>query len=249
MTDTTTPADLTSQYTERLTEDLEHNTSEQERLTAEISAMEERLAALKRDHTILLNMQQALGVTVAPTAPKDAAAVPSPRKKPAREPAKRKRTRAAATTATSGGSADAGAGKTGADAGKKTANAEEKKSTQNKKSAPKATQKPAQKSARKSATKPAAKPVQPTLVELVRAHLEQQGEPRSAAEITTALDKEHPGRAVKTTVVRTTLENLVAKNAAQRSKQGSSVFYTALTPSASTTTATTGKQGDKDKAE
>ncbi|MFV5997980.1 hypothetical protein ACNPQM_37810, partial [Streptomyces sp. NPDC056231] len=42
-----------------------------------------------------------------------------------------------------------------------------------------------------------------------------------------ALAQAHPDRGVKTTVVRTTLEGLVAKSQAQRTKQGSSVFYTA----------------------
>jgi len=54
-----------------------------------------------------------------------------------------------------------------------------------------------------------------------------QSEPRSAAEITTALGQQYPERTVKTTVVRTTLEGLVARNQAQRTKQGASVFYTA----------------------
>ncbi|CAM5631285.1 Regulatory protein OS=Streptomyces alboniger OX=132473 GN=CP975_01000 PE=4 SV=1 [Streptomyces alboniger] len=77
------------------------------------------------------------------------------------------------------------------------------------------------------ATATAAKTPQPTLVELIRRHLADQSEPRSAAEIATTLGQAHPDRAIKTTVVRTTLENLVAKNHAQRTKQGSSVFYTA----------------------
>lgn len=67
----------------------------------------------------------------------------------------------------------------------------------------------------------------PTLVELVREHLEGQSEPRSAAKIAAALGQRHPEHNVKTTVVRTTLEGLVARNQAQRSKQGKSVFYTA----------------------
>ncbi|MER6979544.1 hypothetical protein [Streptomyces carpinensis] len=66
----------------------------------------------------------------------------------------------------------------------------------------------------------------PTLVEIVRDYLTAQREPRSAAEITTELGQRHPERTIKTTVVRTTLEGLVAKNQAQRSKQGTSVFYT-----------------------
>ncbi|MCX4853263.1 hypothetical protein [Streptomyces canus] len=65
-----------------------------------------------------------------------------------------------------------------------------------------------------------------TLVDLVREHLADQREPRSAAEISTALDRQHPERTIKATVVRTTLEGLVARNQAQRTKQGTSVFYT-----------------------
>jgi hypothetical protein len=77
--------------------------------------------------------------------------------------------------------------------------------------------------AKDTAAKAAAKP---TLVELVRSHLAEQNEPRSAAEVTSALGKSHPERGIKTTVVRTALEGLVARNLAQRTKQGSSVFYT-----------------------
>ncbi|GGJ28153.1 BlaI/MecI/CopY family transcriptional regulator [Streptomyces brasiliensis] len=72
-----------------------------------------------------------------------------------------------------------------------------------------------------------AEAAQPTLVELVGRHLAQESEPRSAAEITSALTEAHPERNVKTTVVRTTVENLVAKGLVERSKQGKSVFYAA----------------------
>ncbi|MEV7737842.1 hypothetical protein AB0O75_38215 [Streptomyces sp. NPDC088921] len=86
---------------------------------------------------------------------------------------------------------------------------------------------PARKRNKKStAAAPAAQSAQPTLVDLVREHLTGQSEPRSAAEITTALEQLHPERTVKTTVVRTTLAGLVAKNQAQRTKQGKSVYYT-----------------------
>ncbi len=81
--------------------------------------------------------------------------------------------------------------------------------------------------AKPAAKKAAAAPTaQPTLVELVRRHLADQQEPRSAAEVAEALEKAHPDRAIQTKVIRTTLENLVARNNAQRTKQGSSVFYT-----------------------
>ncbi|MFG2025659.1 BlaI/MecI/CopY family transcriptional regulator [Streptomyces sp. NPDC048825] len=68
---------------------------------------------------------------------------------------------------------------------------------------------------------------QPTLVELIRNHLGQQSEPRSSAEISTALAQAHPDRDIKPKVVRTTVEGLVAKGHVRRTKQGSSVYYTA----------------------
>ncbi|MWA07803.1 BlaI/MecI/CopY family transcriptional regulator [Streptomyces sp. BA2] len=81
-----------------------------------------------------------------------------------------------------------------------------------------------------AAKKPAETAAGPTLVQLIGNHLGRQNEPRSAAEITTALAQDHPDRTIKTTVVRTTVEGLVAKGRAQRTKQGSSVFYTAAAP-------------------
>ncbi|MGA5317156.1 hypothetical protein ACPCTK_24030 [Streptomyces pseudogriseolus] len=106
---------------------------------------------------------------------------------------------------------------------------------------PKAARKPAtsasapagKASAAKAPRKASAKAAQPDrgdapkLVDLVRGHLAEQKEPRSAAEIAAALGQAHPGRTVKVTVIRSTLEGLVARNQAQRSKQGTSVFYTA----------------------
>ncbi|CDR18132.1 BlaI/MecI/CopY family transcriptional regulator [Streptomyces iranensis] len=107
---------------------------------------------------------------------------------------------------------------------KKTAASKADKQPQAKKSTTPARKQSRKKNAPEASAVPSA---QPTLVDLVREHLTGQSEPRSAAEITAALDEQHPERNVKTTVVRTTLENLVAKNQAQRTKQGASVFYTA----------------------
>ncbi|MFF7373308.1 hypothetical protein [Streptomyces tricolor] len=183
--------ELASQYVSQVTNDLEHNLKEQERITAEIAALQEQLATLQHDHAILLSMQQALGIA----APAGSVVVPSPRKK-------------------SGGARRTDAKKP------------EAKKPETKKPAAK---RPAVKKA--TAKKPAARkgtsePAQPTLIELVRRHLEEQREPRSAAEVTEALGRAHPERGIQTKVVRTTLENLVARNGAQRTKQGSSVFYT-----------------------
>ena len=95
--------------------------------------------------------------------------------------------------------------------------------TSAKKTAPK---KPTAKASSAKAPNAAAKP---TLVDLIRGHLEQQSELHSATEITSALAQAHSDRSIKVTVVRNTLEALVAKSHAHRTKQGASVFYTAAT--------------------
>ncbi|WP_033328372.1 BlaI/MecI/CopY family transcriptional regulator [Streptomyces yerevanensis] len=103
------------------------------------------------------------------------------------------------------------------------ASAETKPARQKKSAAPKS-RKTAAKSPETKASAPAAKP---TLVELIRTYLGQQSEPRSAAEISTALAQARPDRDIKPKVVRTTVEGLVAKGHVHRTKQGASVFYTA----------------------
>ncbi|MBA4865989.1 BlaI/MecI/CopY family transcriptional regulator [Streptomyces sp. PSKA54] len=91
-----------------------------------------------------------------------------------------------------------------------------------------ATKPKAKKTAAKAAeSKAATAAAAPTLVELIRNHLGQQSAPRSAANIATALAEAHPDRTIKATVVRTTVEGLVAKGVAERVKRGASVFYTA----------------------
>ncbi|MFK0279428.1 hypothetical protein ACIQVL_03000 [Streptomyces sp. NPDC090499] len=70
----------------------------------------------------------------------------------------------------------------------------------------------------------------PSLVEAVLAYLAGQREPRSATDVAEAIRAAQPGRTIKTTVIRTTLENLVARNRARRTKQGRAVFYTLSSP-------------------
>ncbi|WP_030574294.1 BlaI/MecI/CopY family transcriptional regulator [Streptomyces aureocirculatus] len=84
---------------------------------------------------------------------------------------------------------------------------------------------------------PAQRSTGPTLVELIHGHLVQQREPRSISEVTEALAKTHPDRGIKPTVVRTTMENLVAKGRTERRKQGTAVFYSAPEPSTPTVSA------------
>ncbi|MGW5061748.1 hypothetical protein ACWEQ2_31230 [Streptomyces sp. NPDC004096] len=215
---TTAAAGLSSQYAAQVTSDLERNVKEQERISTDIAALQQELASLQTDHSVLVNVQQALGITSAPVQPAvtpEATTVPAPREKASAEPGTGKRARAKKTDAP--------------DTDKKPA--AQKPAA---KAAPKAAAKSAAKAATKTGSKTAgkvetAKAALPTLVELIRRHLTEQSEPRSAAEVTTALDQAHPERGIKTTVVRTTLENLVARTQAHRTKQGSSVYYTAPT--------------------
>ncbi|MGW6543464.1 hypothetical protein ACWGBH_11545 [Streptomyces massasporeus] len=237
MSETTTPAtELASQYIAQVTGDLDANVKEQERVNAEIASLQEQLAALQRDHGVLVSMHQALGVTAPPTeSASDAAGavVPSPRRKkdgaPAdgkhkahkstAAPAKRAARKSAAKT--TGSAKSAGATKTAAGAAKSAGTTRTGGTTKTA---------AATKSAGTTKTSAgAAKSGEPTLVELIRRHLAAQKEPRSAAEISTALGQAHPHRDIAAKVVRVTLEGLVAKSQAERSKQGRSVFYTAPT--------------------
>ncbi|MFE7440914.1 hypothetical protein ACFU7X_10680 [Streptomyces chartreusis] len=189
---TASTTELTSQYVAQVTGDLERNVKEQERISAEIASLQEQLAAVQHDHTVLVNVQQALGLTQAPAQPaaeSEGAAAPSPQEK------------------------------TGAARGRKQ---KARKSTAAPKKA--ASKMPTATSAE------AAKAAQPTLVELIRRHLLELKEPRSAAEISAALGQAHPERQFADKVVRVTLEGLVAKSQAERTKQGRSVFYTAPKP-------------------
>ncbi|MFI2410737.1 hypothetical protein [Streptomyces sp. NPDC018947] len=174
------------------------------------------------------------GTSTADALPADGSVqVPAPRGGAATEtsaPAKRRRSRktaassrrAAASKTSSGAAAKAPAKPAAKQASKPASKPAAKQAS---KPASKAPAKTTGKTAGKTAAKKA--PAQPTLVELVRGHLGEQKEPRSAAEVAAALGQAHPERPVKTTVVRTTLEGLVARNQAQRSKQGTSVYYTA----------------------
>ncbi|WP_432166132.1 hypothetical protein [Streptomyces sp. bgisy031] len=186
---------VTSQYATQVAQDLELNAKEQERIGAELSALQAQLVVLQDDQSVLHSIQKTLGSrpASAPSTPEPSTSLP--------QQASGKNTttrRAPSKTAAKAPSAK-----------KTTAQAKKDKT---------------QRAELKSATASA----QPTLIALIRTHLDQQKEPRSAAEVTSALAEAHPQRKIKSTVVRTTLENLVAKSQAQRSKQGASVLYTSV---------------------
>ncbi|MFF4259274.1 BlaI/MecI/CopY family transcriptional regulator [Streptomyces sp. NPDC001663] len=210
---TSASTELTSQYAAQVTGDLERNLKEQERVSGEIATLQHQLATLQHDHTVLVNMQQALGITptaAQPTAAPDQATEPAPRRKGASR-------------------------------------------TSTKSPAKKAAAAPGRARARKPATGQSqavtSTPTQTSLIELIRHHLTEHDEPRSSGEIAAALGQAHPERGIKTTVVRTTLENLVAKGQAQRTKQGRSVYYTAPdTPQPTPTTTSEPQPQDAEAA-
>ncbi|UDM04819.1 hypothetical protein [Streptomyces longhuiensis] len=195
-----TVTSVTSQYATQVAQDLDLNTKEQERISAELSALQAQLRILQDDQNVLQSIQKTLGnrPASAPTTPKPSTPLPqqasgktTTRRAPSKTAAKAPRT-------------------------KRTTVQAKKDKTQVVES--------------KAATSSA----QPTLIALIRTHLDQQKEPRSTAEVASTLAEAHPQRTIKPTVVRTTLENLVAKSQAHRSKQGASVLYTSVAVQAPT---------------
>lgn len=224
------PDGIKQQYAFKVAADLEHNTKEQERIGAEVTALEERLRALRRDHTLLVGVQQALGEENAavpvPQEVSGTAALPKPRPAAA-EPKQQARGRKTATTKVPATKVPATKATTLKRAAAKTTAAKSgKNSAKSTAVTADAEPKPAA-TAKKTDDKADAKAAGPTLVSLVREVLGRQSEPRSAAEISAAVAEARPDRTIKPTVVRTTVEGLVAKGQARRTKQGTSVFYAA----------------------
>ncbi|MFE3993761.1 hypothetical protein ACFXPW_19060 [Streptomyces goshikiensis] len=200
---------LKSQYADKVTADLELNTAEQERIRDEIASLQERLTALEQDHELLIGMRAALGDTLA--------VVPGPRadkKTPTSASAKGRKTAASPTTATAAKKAP-----NKASANKPAA----KKATPAKATPAKAT--PAKATAKKAGT---SGETRAPLTGLIHQHLSAQKEPKTAGEITQALAAAHPERLLNGNLVRTTTERLVARALVERSKQGSTVYYTAV---------------------
>lgn len=238
-------ADLKAQYLAQVEADLERNTKEKERVAADLAALQEQLTVLEQDQELLVGVQQTLvGAAASAAAPvaesaQDAAGTAG--EAPADAPVEAPADAPAAVVPR--------ARKPKAAAGKPKAAARTAKPVQAKAATAKpAPAKPAQvkkgkaaKSGAGAAAKDAASTTR-TLVELVTAHLTGQGEPRSAAEVGTSLTQAHPGRKIQTTVVRNTLEALVAKGQALRSKQGRSVYYSSPEVSAAPESAAAAKE-------
>ncbi|MFD5539853.1 hypothetical protein ACFWIJ_19065 [Streptomyces sp. NPDC127079] len=261
--------ELASQYGERIQRDLDLNAAEQERLGAEIAALEGQLRELRENRVVLERLRQALAPQAGATAP-DAAegavaheaneadeadqvdesasssegveptgASGSDRSADAPASASAGDAKAAEVTvavvprqktgSASSGAADSGSGKASSGTTGR-GKAGSGKAGPRKASPRKASSRKAKTEEATPAEAPAAEATpaeaKPSLVDAVRTYLAQQREPRSAVEVAEAIRSGQPGRTIKTTVIRTTLESLVARNLAQRSKQGRSVFYT-----------------------
>ncbi|MFG2518332.1 hypothetical protein [Streptomyces sp. NPDC048527] len=189
---------LKSQYSAQVEADIERNAKEQERVAAELAALQEQLQTLDHDRTLLVGMREALSTqgaaAVAGEAPVTPQAAPPVELPKARKPK-----------------------------GESAAPKQRAKKADGKKAATKKAPSVAQPRT----------PGSPTLRELVLNLITASTEPRSAAEVTTTLAETHPERKAGGTVVRNTLESLVARGQAERTKQNKSVFYTAI-PAAAT---------------
>ncbi|WEV29528.1 BlaI/MecI/CopY family transcriptional regulator [Streptomyces sp. 71268] len=80
---------------------------------------------------------------------------------------------------------------------------------------------------KKSAAAKVAAPARGQRGQTIVEYLAEHGEPRSATEVTNALQERHTDQEWSRAGVRESLEHLVSKNQAQRTTQGRSVFYSA----------------------
>ncbi|WP_308343623.1 hypothetical protein [Streptomyces sp. MK37H] len=193
---------LKSQYAAQINTDLERNSADHERLSAEITALQQQLLVLEKNRALLLGMRQSLGDEATGDVPEN--------------------------TDVSGSDDGASGARKSAD---RSTTDNPKKKTDTTSGKRKGTE------SGRSRTKRVREAGVPTLRDLIRDDLAQHAEPRSAAEVTAALTQALPDREVKATVVRSTLESLVAKGEAHRTKQQRSVFYSVAAPDAAAGTA------------
>ncbi|MFJ7969010.1 hypothetical protein [Streptomyces sp. NPDC096324] len=192
------PADLPIQdrYAQQLATDLEANRAQQ-------ALLAERLQHLRADEAFLVGLQSSVPARQdTPDVTDTAAPVPP-----------------AAQDATAVPSPRIAAASASDQSAKKAVPRRAAKKTAVKKTAEKVPKKTAEKAPQPTSG-------QPPLGALLQQILADQSEPRTAAELVIALEQEHPERVRDVNTVRNTVERLVAKSFAERSKQGSTVYYT-----------------------
>ncbi|WTN39999.1 hypothetical protein OHB00_15180 [Streptomyces sp. NBC_00631] len=205
--------ELASEYSARIAQDLELNAEKQDRLATEIAALEEQLRAVRENRVVLERLQQALTPQATASVPATAASAPG-----TAEPAEANEAVEAAVPHQ----------RTEPAPNRRAAAKPNRRASAKPSAAKPSAAKPS--AAKPSAAKPSAAETKPSLVEAVNTYLAQQQEPVSATDVAEAIRAGQPGRTIKTTVIRTTLENLVARNRARRTKQGRAVFYTLSAP-------------------
>jgi hypothetical protein len=261
---------------QRFADELTANRAEQEELTGQITALQQRLDQLRADEAWLTQAQSSLPTTGEPADGASGSVAETPPAAPVEQvekvadapqtvPAQRqgqtakKATRAKKPAATKSAAKKPAAKKPVA-AKKASPKAPVKKTA--KKTAP-AVKKPAAKkwaaeqaaSPKAAAAKaPAAKAAAggPPLWELLLGVLRKTpGQPLVAREVSEQLAKDHPDRATSAQTVRNGLQTLVTKNLAEKTRQQGNVMYTAHTdtPAATATPSPAGDEpaGDKDK--
>lgn len=243
-----------SEYAQRLVDTLEANRREQADITSQMTRLQNRLNQLRVHESWLAETVQAVlpgadaPAEIEPAAgesdaspvageeqpgsdgstpPPAETAAEAPRAVPPPRQADQADTPAPPSGQESGSKAKSPAKKTTA---KKTTAKKTTKETAAKKSAAKKTTAKETTSAEEAtaAKGTAKKPDEPPLHQLILALLlKTPGEPRQAREVFDDLSARHPGRAASVQVVRNNLEALANKNTIEKSKQGSSVMYTA----------------------
>ncbi|MGW1894030.1 hypothetical protein ACWCP6_27830 [Streptomyces sp. NPDC002004] len=227
MADEPASISIQNRYAPQFAADLEKNLAEQEELRTRLEQLRSEEAWLRSVQGTLPAEGAGPAATAQPSAgpasataqetsaPAKEAPVPQPRQEETSSPATpakktgRARKSAAAKTTT------ATAAKT---APKKTAKRA-------------AVQKTAAKKTEASAKKTMGTTGEPPLGTILLSILESTtGEPRTAGEVTSDLEKAFPARARDVNTVRNTLERLVAKSRIERSKQGSTVYYSVPQP-------------------
>ncbi|MFE2103626.1 BlaI/MecI/CopY family transcriptional regulator [Streptomyces sp. NPDC059468] len=209
------PDTIQDRYAFQFAADLEKNVTEQQELQARLDRLRTEEEWLRGALGSLPDAQVQEGAAdaaqlsaQAPAAPEEAP-VPQPRQEEAAPAGQAARTRKGTVK------------KTAKAAKKTTAKAPVKEAT---------AKEPVKKTAKKAAAKKtAAGSGEPTLGDLLLSILAKQpSEPRTAGEVAGALEQAFPERARDINTVRNTLERLVAKSRVERTKQGSTVYYTAV---------------------
>ncbi|MFJ5817349.1 hypothetical protein ACIQGT_26145 [Streptomyces sp. NPDC093108] len=267
---------IQNKYAQQYADDLAANRKEQGDITTQITGLQERLEQLKVEESWLDQAQGSLPVTAAPNEPHAAAVaeeppaakpgqpessapagaitdapttVPQPRqdqsvkveksKVPAKKAAAAKKTTAKKTAARKAMSAKNTAART-----KTMKKAAAKKPVAGQTPAPEATttEAPAKKAAAEEKSGP---PLWQLILDIL---LKTPGEPCVAREVTDQLAKDHPGRATTIQTVRNTLEGLVKKNRAEKSRQQGNVMYIAYANATAATAADDSASGEDEQA-